>query len=114
MMSDVELRKLAHYMVVEAREDDVLLAKVAKMLQKHSAKQDRRNVNAKVAADMLGISVRQLRRIKEHFSYVKNGASQQAGIMFNANTLYGEYDAYIASKWKGNKSAQIKPINMAI
>lgn len=110
MMSDVELRKLAHYIVVEAREDDVLLAKVAKMLQKFSVKQERRNVNAKVAADMLGISVRQLRRIKEHFSCVKTGTSKQAGIMFNANTLQQEYDAYIALK---QKMFQLKPLKVA-
>ena len=84
------------------------------MLQKSGKNLQRRNVNAKVAADMLGISVRQLRRIKDSFSYVKTGNTQQSGIMFNANTLHEEYEAYIASKVNGNKLAQIKPINMAI
>mgnify|MGYP002625432446 CR=1 FL=1 len=110
MMSDVEMRKLAHYIVLEAREDEELLVKVAKMLQKSGKTEQRRNVNAKVAADMLGISVRQLRRIKDSFSYMKTGTAQQAGIMFNANTLHEEYDAYIASR---QKTFQIKPLKVA-
>lgn len=104
MMSDAELRKLAHYIVLDAREDDALLAKVAKMIEKQGKS---RNVNAKTAAAMLGISVRQLRRIKDHFTYVKTGDSQQAGIMFNANTLQEEYGAYINTP---RTKCRIKPL----
>lgn len=113
MMSDMELMKLAHYVALEleARGDEGFLAKLAKMLQKSGKAEQRRNVNAKAAAQILGISVRQLRRIKDNFSYVKTGTSQQAGIMFNANTLQDEYEAYVASK---NKVVQMKPLKVAL
>lgn len=97
-MTDIELKKLAHYIVLEAREDEGLLAKLAKMLQKSGKTEQRRNVNAKVAADMLGISVRQLRRIKDNFSYVKTGTARSAKILFNANSLNEEFEAYVALK----------------
>lgn len=55
-------------------------------------------VNAKVAADVLGISVRTMREIKESFTFIKNGGERQSNIYFDANLLMEEYDRFLASK----------------
>lgn len=91
-MTDNELRKLAHYIVAEVRGDRELLSQVIDLA---SATQGKKLVNTKTAADMLGISVRQLRSIKEHFTYIKNGNSKQSGVLFDASTLFREYDRYV-------------------
>ena len=98
-MTDTEIRKLAHYVVMEACTNDDLLRKIANMTTK-AQKPPKRLVSAKRAAERLGISVWQLYRIKEHFSYVKGGDSNSSVLKFNESTLVDEYELYLMSRKK--------------
>ena len=93
-MTDTEIRRLAHYVVLEACSNDDLLRKIANMTAK-AQKPPKRLVSAKRAAEILGISVWQLYRIKEHFSYIKGGNSNSSALKFNEATLVDEYEDYL-------------------
>lgn len=80
------------------KDDDEFLERLGRIMSKNVNKPKTKPVSAKVAADILGISVRQLRRIKDNFSYSKTGTTQQSGLVFNANTLMDEYQRYIANR----------------
>lgn len=92
-MTDIELKKLA-VMIVEqqAQNKDWMQAYVAECI-----KLEKDNlVSASKAAEILGISVGHLRRIKEHFHYVK-GSSQSSPLRFDADKLKEDYLGYIES-----------------
>ena len=55
-------------------------------------------VSAKTAAEMLGMSVWQLYRIKGHLTHKKSGKEQSSTLKFDAWKLVEDYERYIASK----------------
>ena len=111
-MTDNEMRRLAHLIVMEQAQNEewmLAFAKAQAKLQKH----EKRLVSAKKAAEILGISTWQLYRIKDNedgipqFSYTKGG-SQSSPLRFDADKLLDEYERYISSKRM--KVVQMKPI----
>ena len=107
MMSDIELRRLAHYIVLEQASNEEWMNSFAKAQSRLMKSEKTKSlISAKKAAEMLGISVWQLYRIKDdedgvpRFSYVKNGNSKSSTLKFNAATLMDEYERYIASNKK--------------
>lgn len=106
MMTDSELQKLAHYIVLEQASNDAWMeAHVrAEMKLRKEGNKSVRYVSPKVAAEMLGISKWQLYRIKDdengipRFSYIKSGHEKSSTLKFNASTLLEEYERYISSK----------------
>lgn len=104
MMTDLELRKLAHYIVVEQASNEQWLTAFAKA-QAKIKKSEKRLISAKKAANMLGISVWQLYRIKDdedgvpQFSYTK-GSAKSSPLKFDASRLIGEYNMFLAKKMK--------------
>ena len=105
MMSDNELKRLAHFIVLEQASNEEWMTSFAKA-QAKIQKTETRLVSPRKAAEILGISVWQLYRIKDdedgkaQFSYVKTGDKQSSTLKFNAATLIEEYDRYLASKKK--------------
>ncbi len=105
-MSDIELRRLAHYIVLEQASNEEWMNSFAKAQSRLMKSEKTKLISAKKAAEMLGISVWQLYRIKDdadgrpQFSYVKNGNSKSSTLKFNAATLMDEYERYIASNKK--------------
>lgn len=104
MMTDFELRKLAHYIVVEQASNEQWLTAFAKA-QAKIKNSEKRLISAKKAANMLGISVHQLRRIKDdedgkpQFSYTK-GSAKSSPIKFDVSRLIEEYNMFLAKKMK--------------
>lgn len=110
-MTDLELRKLAKMIVEEQMNSPEWMAAAVKAIEKvRKGKTQPHWVNAKVAADVLGISVRTMRAIKESFTYIKNGGERQSNIYFDANLLVGEYDRFLAQK-KG--TTKLFPLKVA-
>ncbi len=114
MMSEYELKRLAQLIVIEqANNEEWMLsfARAQSKLQDHGGVM----VSAKKAADMLGISVWQLYRIKDdengnpQFSYTK-GCSHSSPLKFNSETLVGEYQKVLEKK----KSMQAKMVVMPL
>lgn len=101
-MTDNELKRLAHFIVMEQANNEQWLDAYAKAQAKFTKPQTRL-VSAKEAASMLGISVWQLYRIKDdennvpQFSYIK-GESQSSPLKFNSTTIVDEYNRYLAKK----------------
>ena len=99
-MTDNELRRLAHYIVLEQANNEQWLTAYAKAQSKLRVP-EKRLIGAKKAAEMLGISVTLLRRIKDdengvpQFSYVKGG-SKSSPLKFNAAKLMEEYERYVS------------------
>lgn len=110
MMSDNELKRLAHLIVMEQAGNEQWMVAFAKAHAKLQ-KTERRLISAKKAAETLGISVWQLYRIKDdesgtpQFSYTK-GDSQSSPLKFDASTLLADYERYLARK----KTIQMKAI----
>ena len=111
-MTDNEMRRLAHLIVMEQANNEewmIAFAKAQAKLQKH----EKRLVSAKKAAEMLGISTWQLYRIKDdedgmpQFSYTK-GSSQSSPLSFDADKLLEEYERYLSRKRM--KVVSIKPL----
>ena len=111
-MTDNEMRRLAHLIVMEQANNEewmLAFAKAQAKLQKH----EKRLVSAKKAAEMLGISTWQLYRIKDdedgmpQFSYTK-GSSQSSPLRFDADKLLEEYERYLSRKRM--KVVSIKPL----
>lgn len=96
MMTDRELKRLAHLIVLEQASSDEWM-KAYVRAQKALSKPERHLVSAKKAADMLGISVWQLYRIKDAFNYVK-GSSESSPLRFDASTLVEEYERYVSTQ----------------
>lgn len=96
-MTDYELQKLAA-MIVEsqANNKEWMQAYVAERIKQEKAVEKANLVSANKAAEILGISVGHLRRIKEHFHYVK-GRSQSSPLRFDADKLKEDYLNYIES-----------------
>ncbi len=113
MMSDNELRRLAHLIVLEQASNEQWMIAFAKA-QSKLQKPQKKLVSAKIAADTLGISVWQLYRIKDdedgrpQFSYTK-GESQSSPLKFDASTLLEDYERYLARR-KSSKVIQMKAI----
>lgn len=114
-MTDQELQKLARLIVIEQANNEQWMEAFARANAKLQ-KPEKRLVSAKKAADILGISVWQLYKIKDdeygrpNFSYTK-GDSQSSPLKFNANTLIEEYERLLA---KGKKVITLNPIRAAI
>jgi len=101
MMTDNELRKLACYIVEEQLSNPQWMLEYAKAQQKlQKGKIQSQWINSKVAADILGISRRTMRDIKDHFTHIKSGDEKQSNIYFDANKLQEEYDKFLASRNK--------------
>lgn len=94
-MTETELRRLAHLIVLEQASSDVWMKAYVKA-QSAAKKPEKRLVSARQAAELLGISKWQLYRIKDRFSYVK-GASGSSPLKFNAVTLQEEYERYLST-----------------
>ena len=105
-MTDREIQRLAHAIILEATTNDDLLAKIAKMMKKET-KGEKRLVSTKKAAEMLGISTWQLYRIKDdengkpRFSYEKGGDKKSSTLKFNASTIVDEYERYCIGRYSG-------------
>ncbi len=98
-MTDLELRKLAKMIVEEQiNNPEWMMAKAKAEAKVRKGKTLPHWVNAKVAAEVLGISVRTMRDIKESFTFIKSGDSRQGNVYFDANLLVEEYDRYLAQK----------------
>jgi len=105
MMTDGELRRLAHFIVLEQASSQEWMEAFAKEYAKITKGKEspKRFVSAKQAAGILGISVWQLYRIKDdengnpRFSYIKSGAEKSSTLKFNAATLMDEYERYISN-----------------
>lgn len=101
MMTDNELRKLACYIVEEQAANPQWMIEFAKAQQKlHKGKTESQWVNSKVAANILGISQRTMRDIKDNFTHIKSGGERQSNIYFDAKKLQEEYDKYLSSRNK--------------
>jgi hypothetical protein len=102
MMSDNEMRQLAKMIVIEQANNEQWMMAFAKA-QAKLQKKERCLVSAKKAAEMLGISVWQLYRIKDdesgrpQFSYTK-GESQSSPLKFDSSVLLEEYERYLSRK----------------
>lgn len=111
-MTDVELRRLAHLIVLEQASSEEWMMAFAKA-QSKMKKPENRLISAKKAADVLGISVWQLYRIKDdedgrpRFSYTK-GNSQSSPLKFNSATLMEEYERFLASSKKVIRLRSVK------
>lgn len=104
-MTKREIDLLAQRIVFYAKNDDEVMAKVAKMFRETSS--NKKNlVSLKEAASILGISKWHLYHIKDdecgrpRFSYVKTGNSKSSPVKFNESTLMDEYKEYIALQKK--------------
>ena len=101
-MTDSEIRRLAHYIIMEQASNEQWLTAYAKAQSKLREPQPRL-ISAKEAANMLGISVWLLYRIKDdedgkpQFSYTK-GNAQSSPLKFNQMTIVDEYNRYLAKK----------------
>ena len=96
-MTDYELQKLAA-MIVEsqANNKEWMQAYVAERIKQEKAVENANLVSANKAAEILGISVGHLRRIKDHLHYVKGG-SKSSPLKFDADRLKEDYLDYIKS-----------------
>lgn len=95
MMSDGELRRLARMIVQEQSKSEAWMTAFAKT-KAELEKPRKKMVSAKQAAEMIGISVWQLYRIKDdeygypQFTYLK-GDSQSSPLYFDGDLLVEEY-----------------------
>lgn len=102
MLTDNELRRLALLIVQEQARNPEWMESYAKARAK-AENPSVRLVSAKRAAEILGISVWQLYKIKDdengepQFSYVK-GVSQSSPLKFNVDKLEKEYERYLSSR----------------
>lgn len=116
MLTEVELRTLARMIVQEQAENEQWMMAYAKA-QSKIAKPEKKLISPQKAADMIGISVWQLYRIKDdengipNFSYVKAGKSKSSPLKFNAATLIEEYERFLAKK---QKIVRLEPIRKAM
>lgn len=113
-MTDNELRRLARMIVQEQSRNEEWMNAFAKASSRiRSAEMGM--VSAKRAAEILGISVWQLYRIKDNedgtprFTYVK-GCSKSSPLRFDSSLLRKEYDAYLRMR---NTAAFIIPLRKA-
>ncbi len=103
MLSELEMKTIAMNIIKFAREDDKLIEKIVKAVEKQRSKQPRL-VTAKTAASMLGISTWTLYRLKTYpngepiFTTIKSGSSRSSTLKYDASKLVQEYEAYLA--WK--------------
>lgn len=103
MLSDAEMKTIATYIIKMAREDDLLLERLAKASEKLRSRKQR-FITAKKAAETLGISTWSLYRLKTYpsgepiFTSVKSGNSKSSTLKYDASRLVEEYQAYLA--WK--------------
>ena len=97
-MTDYELQKLAAMIVEQLSKNKAFMqAYVAKRIRQEQGIDASTNlVSAAKAAEILGISVGHLRRIKDHLHYVKGG-SQSSPLKFDADRLKEDYLLYIKS-----------------
>lgn len=97
-MTDQELQKLAAMIVEQQAKDKAWMqAYVAERIRQEQGIEASTNlVSAAKAAEILGISVGHLRRIKDHLHYVKGG-SQSSPLKFDADRLKEDYLLYIKS-----------------
>ena len=113
MMTDNELRKLAQMIVEAQASNPTWMLENAKAHMKLRKKDtEPRWVNTKVAAQMLGLSVRTMRDIKDSFCYIKSGNENQSNIYFDANKLMDGYDKYLASRRKAGSSCVAGVVGM--
>ena len=97
-MTDYELQKLAAMIVEQQAKDKAWMqVYVAERIRQEQGVDASTNlVSASKAAEILGISVGHLRRIKDHLHYVKGG-SQSSPLKFDADRLKEDYLLYIKS-----------------
>lgn len=97
-MTDQELQKLAAMIVEQQAKDKAWMqAYVAEHIRQEQGIDASTNlVSASEAAEIIGISVGHLRRIKDHLHYVKGG-SQSSPLKFDADRLKEDYLDYIKS-----------------
>lgn len=95
-MTDQELQKLAAMIVEQQSKDKAWMqAYVAERIRQEQGIDASTNlVSAAKAAEILGISVGHLRRIKDHLHYVKGG-SKSSPLKFDADRLKEDYLDYI-------------------
>lgn len=115
MMTDAELKRLAHLIVLEQASNEEWMMAFAKA-QSKMKKPEKKLISAKKAAEILGISVWQLYRIKDdedgrpRFSYTK-GSSQSSPLKFNSATLVEEYERYLSTS---KKFIPLRPVKTAL
>lgn len=65
---------------------------VVNLLKKDDKPGKKKYVDINKAADILGISVYHLRRIKDQFPYIKRGENQQGRLLFEEDALYASFN----------------------
>ena len=104
-MTERDCKRMIDYFIMAIKHDEELQSLIANAIAK-TQKQPKRLITAKAAAEMVGISVCQLYRIKDdadgkpRFSYVKTGRSKSSTLRFNAAKFMDEYNRYIGSKMR--------------
>ena len=92
-MTDAELKKLASYIVQEqARSKEWMTAYVREQNLQSS---EPLYYTPRQAAQVLGISVSSLYKIKDAFTYIKSGSSKSSTLKFAVKTLQEEYNQYL-------------------
>ena len=100
-MTDDELRRLAHFIVMEQATNEAFIKALASATRELS--REERLVSLREAAAIIGKSPSWLYKHKEedgfrNFSFVKSDGSKNASVMFNAVTLMDEYNRYVNRK----------------
>lgn len=117
MMSDGELRRLARMIVQEQAKSEAWMMAYAKA-KAELEKPSKKLVPAKQAAEMIGISVWQLYRIKDdengcpQFTYVK-GDSQSSPLYFDGDLLVEEYRRFQLRRKVSKAMTNMSPIRCA-
>lgn len=65
---------------------------VVNLLKKDEQPGKKKYVDINKAANILGISVYHLRRIKDQFPYIKRGENQQGRLLFEEDALYASFN----------------------
>lgn len=65
---------------------------VVNLLKKDEQPGKKKYVDINKAADILGVSVYHLRRIKDQFPYIKRGENQQGRLLFEEDALYASFN----------------------
>ena len=113
MMTDDELKRLAHFIVLEQASNETFIKALADATRKLA--QTERLVSLKEAAGIIGKSASWLYKHKEengirNFSFVKSDDSKNSSVMFNAATLMDEYNSYVRRKKSLVKSIPLRKV----
>lgn len=113
MMTDDELKRLAHFIVLEQASNETFINALAKATI--ALNKTEKLVTLKEAANIIGKSASWLYKHKEedgikNFSFVKSEDSKNSSVMFNASTLMEEYNSYVLRKKSVIKTIPLRKV----